>query len=324
MTESDNPTTEPDPLEREALAWVHRLVSGEASVAELEDAKRWRRISPAHAAAFAQAAHLWNKLGPAGRNVLQRQGAMRLPAQSLSRRRLLLGGAVAASAAAAAGLAFSPPLGLWPSLSESLADYHTRVGEQRRVAIADGVSATLNTATSLNVRSVGKEAMQIELVAGEAVLDSGVSRTVVVVAGDGRVRAGPARFNIRRDGRAACVSCLAGEVTVERQNAAVTLLARQQVAYAGDGLGTILAADPAIVSAWQDGVLVFHGTPLVEVVAEINRYRPGRIVLLNEKLGRQPVNARFRVDHVDEMMTLVRRVFGAEVRSLPGGLVVLS
>ena len=64
--------------------------------------------------------------------------------------------------------------------------------------------------------------------------------------------------------------------------------------------------------------------PLAEVIAEINRYRPGRIVVWNADLGRRPINARFRVSNVDDILALAQRAFGAKVTTLPGGLVLLS
>jgi transmembrane sensor len=323
-------TVAPESLDREALAWVGRLVSGEATIAELEDVKRWRRQSPFHEAAFARAARLWDKLGPAGQNAMKRDGmanwAGRFSGTNLGvGRRALLAGAVAASAAAAY-VAVRPPLGLWPSLSEFTADYQTRTGEQRRVEMAGGVSVNLNTETSLNVQPAANNTVQIELVSGEAAIANGAdaAQSVVVIAGDGRISASNARFDIRHDSSVACVTCIEGEIRVERPGIAMVLQARQQVAYAGRGLSRVTTIDPAVVSAWQDGLLVFHDTPLAEVVMEINRYRRGRIILLNAELGRRPVNARFHIDHADEVMTLVRRVFGAQVRPLPGGLVLLS
>jgi len=113
-------------------------------------------------------------------------------------------------------------------------------------------------------------------------------------------------------------------VTVERLGTIRTLEARRRVAYIDRGLDTSNVIDPDIAVAWRSGLLVFRHTPLSEVVAEINRYRPGKIVLMNADLGRRSVNARFRVDNVDEIMTLAERVFGATIRTLPGGIVLLS
>jgi transmembrane sensor len=315
-------------LQREALGRVRRLVSGEATIADVEDAKRWQAQSPKHAEAFAFASRLWGQLGPAGQNVLMRSDE-RLPVAAhratsyRPSRRLVIGGALAACAAYAV---VRPPLQLWPSMSEFAADYRTAVGEQRRVALADGASMELNTRTSVALRTSGEAGNGIELIDGEALIDTGgdLSRPLIVIAGNGRVSATGARFNVRYDGATSCITCIAGEIDIHRLGATERLAARQQYTYGARGIGAAAAADPVAATAWQDGLLVFQRTPLAAVVDEINRYRPGKIVLMNARLGERTVNARFRVQNVDEIMTLAQQVFGAKVTSLPGGLVILS
>ena len=41
---------------------------------------------------------------------------------------------------------------------------------------------------------------------------------------------------------------------------------------------------------WREGVLVFRDMPLSEAVAEINRYRPGRIMVLDDALAARRVS----------------------------------
>src|SRR5262249_51103361 len=146
----------------------------------------------------------------------------------------------------------------------------------------------------------------------------------LVVAGDGQASAERAHFNIRHDRYISCVSCLGGEVYVERRAAKVTLLAGQQVTYTAQGLDTPMSADPAQVSAWQQGLLIFHYTPLKDVVVEVNRYRLGKIMLMNAALGDRLVNGRFRVDNIDSIMTMFQQIFGAKLTRLPGGIILLS
>jgi transmembrane sensor len=327
MTEPDGNGSQNE-LEHEALARVRRLVSGEATVQDVEEAKRWQRQSSGHADAFAFASRLWNRLGPAGEHVLQRRGEQALSdcsprARRRLTRRMMLGGALAVSAATVVA---RPPFELWASFSELTADYRTATGEQRRVVLAEGASMELNTQTSMALRSAAGENDRIELISGEVAVTTGQNLTnpLVVLVGSGRISSQNATFNVRHDGQAPCVTCLDGAVRVERHDAALTLEARHQVTYADRGLGVPVSIDPAVVTAWQQGLLVFHETPLSEVVAEVNRYRPGRIVLLNADLGHRPVNARFRIGGVEEIMSLARKVFGAKVTSLPGGLVLLS
>lgn len=46
-------------LKREALAWVVRLTSGEATRADAQALQAWRGQSPAHEQAYREAARLW-------------------------------------------------------------------------------------------------------------------------------------------------------------------------------------------------------------------------------------------------------------------------
>ncbi len=80
----------------------------------------------------------------------------------------------------------------------------------------------------------------------------------------------------------------------------------------------------ADVSAWRKGMLVFRQTPLTDVIEEINRYRRGRVVLMNASLAHQPVSGSFDITLLDVAVAQLQRTFDLSARSLPGGLVVLS
>jgi transmembrane sensor len=314
-----------DPVEREARHWLMRFAAGNADRAELETFKQWSARDPAHAEAFARACRLWDALGPAG-EVAAAQPRRTIATSPPMRRRAFLGGALAASAAAVAYLAVRPPLGLWPSLSELRADYRTGVGEQRSVALADGPLVELNTRTSIVVVPVAGGPAHMELISGEAAVSVAPdkARAVEVVAAGGRVVATNSTFNLRCDGDTVIATCLSGAIEVRHGGRSAQLQAQQQVTYSSNGLGPVTVIDPAVVTAWQEGLLVFHSTPLAEAVAEINRYRSGRIILTNAALGRRLFNARFRIKNVDGIVTQIQEAFGASVTTLPHGIVLLS
>ncbi|TWB96028.1 FecR family protein [Bradyrhizobium macuxiense] len=326
MSRSDEPPEELTAIESEALARVQRLGSGQASRRDIEDTKRWGNQSSAHSEALAQASLLWDQLGPAGANLLKRRGDSILAAvrpQPRMTRRAVLGGALATSAAAY--LVVSPPLQLWPSLRDVMADYRTAAGEQRKLTIDGDVKVTLNTGTSVNVQSGEASQDRIEILTGEAVIAAvSASREVRVVAGDGEMRARRAQFNVRHEPHSTCVTCLDGEVQVSRHSAVALLRAGQQVSYAALGLAAPMAVDPTEVTAWRDGMLIFHDAPLGNVVTEINRYRPGKVMVTNADLERRLVNGRFRIDNVDGILNMFQQIFGAKARHLPGGIVLLS
>jgi transmembrane sensor len=314
-------------LRRDARRWVTQLVSGEAKSADFQAAERWRRQSSAHEAAFNEATQLWQDFGAAARGLLATEGApvWSQPPSQMGRR-AFLGAAGAVAAASAAYAVIDPPLGLWPSFDELRADYRTATGEQRQVVLADEVSVRMNTQTSIAVPAATQNSDQVTLIDGEAsfTMPPRSSRPLAVVAKAGRTLASQAQFDVRNVGASVCVTCFRGEVRVEQGTEVATVGASSQLRYGGAGLGQVVPINLAEASAWQDGVLIFRVTPLSDVVAEINRYRPGRIILLNAALGAKTVNGRFKIQRIDEILLWMAQILGATPRSLPGGIVLLS
>jgi transmembrane sensor len=328
MTGAMKPDSDIVAHQREAIVWMLRLKPGIATTEDVAAFRLWCGQSPAHARAFAQARELWQALGPAGQrmfdpNAVNSFAARDAVARVRLGRRAFLTGTVAASAALAIYAAVYPPLHLWPSIAELNADYRTATGEQRQIALADDIAVDMNTQTSIGLRPGAEDADRIELIAGESTFRT-QSRALEVVAGIGRARGTNAQFNVRRDGDKVSVTCLDGQVTVECQAASVTLASQSQVFYSPAGLASVFQTDTAVVTSWHEGFLVFHDTRLVDVVAEINRYRRGMIVVVGEALAERPVNGRFYLARLDEVVEKFRNAFGAHITTLPGGVVILS
>jgi transmembrane sensor len=111
---------------------------------------------------------------------------------------------------------------------------------------------------------------------------------------------------------------------VEAGSGALTLQAGQQCSYDPGGLRPVVAVDPREVASWQHGYVVFRAMPVALAVVEINRYRPGRVMVTSAALGRKTISGRFRIDRTDEIIGWIGQVTGATTRSLPGGIVLLS
>ena len=85
-----------------------------------------------------------------------------------------------------------------------------------------------------------------------------------------------------------------------------------------------MTVDTEAVIAWREQVLVFNNATLDTVIDEINRYRPGMLVLLNRELGKRRVQARFSLEQLAGVALLIRDAYGAKCTQLPGGVVLLS
>lgn len=326
----------PDQLEQQAWDWLRLLASGNADTEDAERFRRWVRTGAAHQAAFDEARRRWRLFRRPAGAVLHADPSLTHRSAAVPRgrgmdRRVFLGAAV--SAAAAAGVAaIYPPLGLWPSAAEWRADFRTARGEQRTLTLADSIDITMNTQTSIRNDSSAQamrdsdHTARIELLTGEAAFDlkPGADRSIDVTAGAGRSSTSTGRFEVRYlDGRA-CVTCIAGTVSIRHPAGARLLQARQQAVYDADAISAVAGIDPTSVSAWRHGVLVLDQTRVADAIDEINRYRSGRVVLMNTAVRDKPVSGRFPLASLDVALWQIQHVFDLQARSLVGGVLVLS
>jgi ferric-dicitrate binding protein FerR (iron transport regulator) len=296
-------------LQSEARDWLILLTSGRATVADARALRQWCAQSPEHAHAFEECKALWYLLQPA---------AERLQAPRGFGRRAFLGGAIAASAA------FLLVRGTIPGGFEGLgADYITEVGQQRRVEPAEGVSLELNTQTRINQRPLDNGVQGFELVSGEVEVRT-ARLPLAMQAGGGWLRASQARFNLRNTDQQVCVTCLDGAVEIDVEGRSLRLEPGQQVTYDAGQIGSVQSVDTVAVMNWRQQVLVFNGATLSQMIDEINRYRPGMLLLLNRELGQRRVQARFSLDQLAGVALLIRDAYGVKCTELPGGVVVFS
>lgn len=315
-------------IEGQARAWIVRLTSGSATQADAEACAAWR-ADPQHDAAFLAAARLWQQTG----RILE-QGAVatdRRMSGRPTRRHVLRRAAWGAGAASAAATCGAVAL-RWPELG---ATYRTGTGEIRTIALADGTRLELDAETSLDV--AGEERRPVlSLHTGALVVTAPDGTSVTVQAGATRTttRAGsPSELAVSCRlapdvagwfGRQiVAVSCLAGEAEVRANDAGSST--RLRAGYGievGRGAAATHALDAA-TAAWRRGLLVFRDTPLATVVDDLNRYRPGRIMLASGSAASRRVTGVFHLDRPDEALTTIRTALGLAEYRLGERLVLL-
>jgi transmembrane sensor len=238
----------------------------------------------------------------------------------LSRRRLLVSGGAAAASVAAAAIG----IGLWPrSAGPVAADrrIETAVGEIRRVPLADGSLAAVNTQTRLDVR-LAPDIRRVALDQGEAWFEVAHDRTrpFVVEVGDVRVRAVGTAFSVRRTARGAEVRVTEGVVEVWRvsdENTTWRLAAGAQ-SFVSYEAGPQPAAEPLgdvdRTLAWRNGQLIFDGDTLGEAVAEFNRYNTTQVRIADPALAGERFVGRFRTNEPDAFARAAANILDARVR----------
>ncbi|MFC6336600.1 FecR family protein [Pseudomonas karstica] len=315
--------------EHAALAWLS-LLHDQPSSGDQATFSRWLRADPAHVEAYAKAQVLWELSEvPASKiadeDALALQGY--LQAMDRSKRSSVRRGFSALAMAACLLLMVGLGAGWQPSrwIDDFGADYVTAPGEVKTVTLADQTRVTLDADSALAVDfSRGERHIQLRRGAGFFSV-SHTGEPFVVGAGGGEARVLGTQFEVRLQPAGAQVTVLSGRVgvTPSKSGQQQILAAGQQVAYA-DGIADPLhAVDSESRLAWRDGWLNYYKAPLAEVVQDLRRYYPGRILLLNDDLGNRRVSGNFASQDPHAVLNALQAVLGFEQHVLLGRVIVL-
>jgi len=303
----------------QARAWLVRLKSGAATRDDLAAFGAWRRASTVNEQAYRETLQGWQLLGHA--LAAAPAAAMPVPGTAvmagLTRRRMLMG------AGLAAGAAIVLPLSL-PLTPAGATVIETRKGERRRTVLPDGVVVELNTNTRVVSWTEGDQ-RTVRLDRGEALLavDAPQGQRLCALAGETQVVADHARFLLRwTDGEDPRVLCVQGSVMVRADGRVVWLGANEQIMGAAPTVRTDMDG-VADALEWRKGVLVFDGRRADEVVAELNRYRDGKVYLTGPH-GATRISGVIHLGRADAAVDHIARSLGLRVLRLPGGIVLLQ
>jgi transmembrane sensor len=246
-----------------AADWVIRL-RYEAPDADTREAfVRWLAQSDGHAQAWARAQRVLDHFDrvPAGigSDVLRSRGRRSVV------RALITGGLLLP-----AGWLVSRQAPVWT------ADLRTATGERRDWTLDDGTRVVLNTGSAVELRYTATE-RRLVLLAGELLLTTGKDavRPLLVQTPQGEVQALGTRFSVRLSERASQVAVFEHAVEIRpRHGQSLRLDAGQGARFTEAGTDTPLPANADAI-AWEHGMLVVRNERLTDVLAELDRYRPG-------------------------------------------------
>ena len=147
----------------------------------------------------------------------------------------------------------------------------------------------------------------------------------MVDADGGEARVLGTEFEVRLQSGGAQVTVLSGRVGVkaDKQAPQQILTADQQVAYAAGTADTVHRVDSLAQLGWRTGWLTYYKTPLADVVADLKRYYPGQIVLLNAQLGERRISGSFPSQDPQTVINSLQGVLGFEQHNLLGRVIVL-
>lgn len=237
---------------------------------------------------------------------------LRRSGRILSRRGFIAGGVLAGAAAAGIGT-----LMLLPDAAETVA---TGLGEVRRLPLADGSVATINTASRIAV-SMDARQRRVRLEEGEAWFQVAHDRArpFLVDAGATRIRAIGTAFSVRRLGNATEILVTEGVVEIWTDGQAVRHVraGAGARAFASDAAAPIdVAQTPDAVEralAWRNGELALSGETLAYAVSELNRYNRQQIHIGDAALEREPIVGYFRTNQPENFARTIAPLIGARL-----------
>ncbi|UII70837.1 FecR family protein [Pseudomonas sp. HN11] len=313
-----------------AAEWVVRLHAGALTEQEQAELRHWIACDSRHEAALRFAEQTWAALGDVYKEDLvhrQRPTVATMPARRTKRRRPWQRAAAVALVVVVAGVGWvrGPDV-----LLHLQADYITEKGEVRTVHLADGSKVELDSASAIRLDYDGVQ-RRISLLQGSAIFDVAPmvgeeTRPFVVQSAGGLTRALGTRFVVEReDDSQAWVGVLEHSVEVAL-NATPKKGPSDRVVQEGlavrynpqQGIVPLDPLDVARATSWRRGVLIFDRQPLAKVIEQLNRYRPGRVVLTDSTLGDREVSGVFRLDMLDTALATLTQELQVQRLDLAG------
>ena len=323
---------------RQAQEWVIRIDSGRLTAQERQDLQAWLAEDLAHPKLLDTHALLWSESARAtfptvaSGSVDSAESKGRFFTSGMGSPALTwLHGHKSWTLAAlvALGLAFvllgvpirrlvDPPTAPPAMLTSKTTD----IGQHLEVPLADGSRVHLNTASTIQV-AYSKERRRVLLDKGEGLFDvaKDAQRPFEVVAGSTTVRAIGTRFSVLRlpDGRTE-VTVFEGVVEILKGQTAGTeqplrLGAGQTVTAQADRIVLQQLANPALENklAWREDRIIFDSVSLGEAIAQVNRYSPVPLRIMEPQLMDLRVSGAFSTADVPVFVRSLEQGFGLHV-----------
>lgn len=270
-----------DIASRQAVEWLARRHDPDTTGFDARSFQAWLAENPRNRRAFAEIEALWQAGDTASATGIAARPALSRRAFG---RRVLAAGIAALAVTGAGTLALTP----------DSADFRTAPGETARITLRDGTAVDLSTDTALRLVFSDTE-RRVELLSGEAffAVAKDTARPFRVAIGETMAEALGTAFSVARTDDGARVTVTEHSVAVTAGGERRVITAGQHVETSAMGghlrLGPVEDANIERDLSWRAGKLVFLDRPLGQVVAELDRWRRGRTVILDGDLAARPV-----------------------------------
>ena len=205
----------------------------------------------------------------------------------------------------------------WYNPAYQKQNFMTRLGEQRNIQLGDGSNITLNTNTYIQVEG-RLRSREIILHKGEASFHikhfenkffKQFERSFQVTAGNLFIVDIGTVFNVQRNTNTdSTVTVLEGEITagiVNKKNTMVYLTKGQSLSNQNYVLLGPIQTNLDIVTAWQNGHVIFNKTSLESAIQNFQRYTDFDVTMNNSELNNIKISGQFKTSNYQEFMEVL-------------------
>lgn len=328
MTVADSPKHSEAELREEAREWFVRRLQKFTPSDEAEF-RKWLEADLAHDRAFRHVVSVWQSTEASGKKLAAQEAdelAVYLKAMDRAKSQRRTFRRLAASGVILLAVLSGATWWEYPSLLQNLmADHATGRGERRTITLSDGSTVLLDADSALDERFSRTE-RRITLLRGKAFFDvAHDNRPLIISAANGEVHDIGTTFDVGLVADGAAVTLESGkvDVTIDGNAQLIMLEPGQRVRFGRDGAGSVEKVDLDDALAWREGRYIFYRARLSDVVAEIARYRRGRIVIAESSLGDQLVTGSFALADPDVALSSLQASVGFRITSLTRALTVI-
>ncbi|WP_437214031.1 FecR family protein [Pectobacterium sp. LFLA-215] len=308
----------PPEIQQQAVRWAIRLAEAPLDDEQERAFQHWLAQDLRHRHALEQAGRLWHGLGSLNaeqKQVLQPQPPTTLPLRRVNRMTQW-------KIAALLLLGFS--LGTtWISDGILMLRSDYRADHQvKQVTLPDGSKVDMDAGSAISLAYTPQE-RRVTLLQGSAWFTVAPTTTqekrpFLVDAASGTTQALGTQFIVQTSSQTTTVGVVEHSVQVTASGQSLQLDEQQAARYTEQEMTRLPSWNSRERGDWRRGMLIFDQQPLAVVIARINQYRAGTIVIPTSALRQRQVSGIFSLNELDGALQTIATELGAKTVSLPG------
>ena len=312
-----------------AIDWFVRLRSSSITEHERSKFEEWRTEHPDHAKAFLEAEQLWSAVKEPSQTVYAKQKQAEKIGRSFHSifqrfmTRPVLSSVCLGFGLILIGVGISVTIRNLPFWTS---DYHTKWASRKSITLTDNSQVLLNSRSAFSVRFTDAR-RNIKLHAGEAFFDvvSDKRRPFIVETDFGHVEAIGTSFNVFQQQDCTTVTVETGEVCLVSQGSGkiMNLTEGENASFNANQCFPTKKTNLVRTLCWRQGKLAFDMASLTEVVTELNRYMPERVIIADSSIRNRIVSGVFNCDNPRATLQAMEEILNLVVRNPIPGLIVL-